>query len=88
MIGVNYKAPIIVEETTPMIFFPTLSPRLDACSWISFKDVEKCIKNAENTIILFKNGIKVELNTSYKIMQNQILRSSYLNSTLLSRKIA
>ena len=88
LIGVNYKAPIIVEETTPMIFFQTLSPRLDACSWISFKDVEKCIKNAENTIILFKNGIKVELNTSYKIMQNQILRSSYLNSTLLSRKIA
>ena len=25
MIGINYKAPIIVEETTPIIFFPTIS---------------------------------------------------------------
>ena len=88
MIGVNYKAPIILEETTPIIFFPTLSPRLEACSWISFKDVDKCIKKDNNTVILFKNGIELEVNLSYKILQNQILRSSYLNSMLISRKLA
>ena len=89
MIGINYKAPIIVEETTPIIFFPTISPRLEACSWISFKDVKKCIKKSEkSTIIIFKNGTELELDLSYKILQNQILRSSYLNSTLLSRKMA
>ncbi len=88
MIGINYKAPIILEETIPMIFFPTISPRLEACSWISFKDVEKCIKNEKSSIIIFKNGTKLSIDLSYKIIQNQILRSSYLNSTLLSRKLA
>ena len=88
MIGINYKAPIIIEETTPIIFFPTISPRLEACSWISFKDVDKCIKEDKKSIIIFKNGTKLELNLSYKILQNQILRSSYLNSMLISRKFA
>lgn len=88
MIGINYKAPIILEETTPIIFFPTLSPRLEACSWISFKDVEKCLKKDKKSIIVFKNGIKLELDLPYNILQNQILRSSYLNSMLISRKFA
>lgn len=88
MIGINYKAPIILEESTPMIFFPTISPRLEACSWISFKDIDKCLKNDKKSIIIFKNGIKLEINLSYKILQNQILRSSYLNSMLMSRKTA
>ena len=87
MIGINYKAPIILEETTPMIFFPTISPRLEACTWISFKDVDKCIKKDKASTIVFKNGTKIELDLSYKILQNQILRSSYLNSTLISRKM-
>ncbi len=87
MIGINYKAPIILEETTPMIFFPTISPRLEACSWISFKEIAKCIKNDKKSIIVFKNGMELEVNLSYKILQNQILRSSYLNSILISRKM-
>lgn len=87
MIGVNYKAPIIIEETTPLIFFPTISPRLDACSWISFKDVEKCIRKDNKSVIIFKNGFELEVELSHKVIQNQILRASYLNSTLLSRKI-
>jgi len=88
MIGINYKAPIILEETIPMIFFPTTSPRLVACSWISFKEVEKCIKKDKNSLIIFKNGLELEVDLSFSILQNQILRSSYLNSMLISRKNA
>lgn len=32
--GITHKVPIIVEETSNMIFFPTTSPRLKNCSWI------------------------------------------------------
>ena len=35
--GVSYKAPIIIEETQSIIFFPTSSPRFDNCSWINLK---------------------------------------------------
>ena len=83
MIGVNYKAPIILEETTPMIFFPTISPRLEACYWISFKDVDKCYKIDKKSLIVFKNGTKLEINLSYKILQNQILHQMNFQLILL-----
>jgi phytoene dehydrogenase-like protein len=41
LIGITHKAPIIIEETREIIFFPTTSPRLSCCSWISLKNIEK-----------------------------------------------
>ena len=35
--GINYKSPIIIEETKNIIFFPTTSPKQSDCSWISLK---------------------------------------------------
>ena len=40
MIGVNYKAPIVIEDSKNIIFFPISSPRLHECFWISFKNIE------------------------------------------------
>ena len=31
LIGVSYKAPVIVEESNDMIFFPTTSPKVKSC---------------------------------------------------------
>ena len=56
LIGVNYKAPVIVEETSSMIFFPTNSPRLTDCTWISLNNIENYSKNNGKTEIIFKNG--------------------------------
>ena len=39
--GITHKSPIIVEESRKMIFFPTKSPRLDSCIWISFNNILK-----------------------------------------------
>lgn len=89
MIGINYKSPIIIEESIPIIFFPTISPRLEACSWISFKEIEKYVKKTEKvTTIYFKNGLKLDLNIPFKSIQNQVLRASYLNTTLNDRRYA
>src|SRR5690554_4977406 len=41
LIGVSHKSPIIIEGTREIIFFPTNSPRLYDCSWISLKKIEK-----------------------------------------------
>ena len=38
--GIQYKTPIVVEESSPMIFFPTESPRKDLCTWINLKHVK------------------------------------------------
>ena len=51
LIGVNYKSPIIIEETAEIIFFPTNSPRITECTWISLNNLEEYKKNNGKTIL-------------------------------------
>ena len=48
LIGISHKAPIIIEETREIIFFPTNSPRQNNCAWISLKHVENYKKSNNN----------------------------------------
>lgn len=86
LIGVNYKAPIIVEETREIIFFPTSSPRFENCSWISLSNILKYTKNDYNPEIIFKNGTRISVDISYNTLDNQILRATRLESVLRYRK--
>lgn len=86
LIGVSHKAPIIVEESKEIIFFPTLSPRKSACSWISLKNIDSYYNKNKSVFIKFKNNTQLELNMSYGIIDNQILRATRLESVLRSRK--
>ena len=86
LIGVNYKAPIIIEETNEIIFFPTNSPRISDCTWISLNNLENYKKNNGKTKVCFKNGKEIEVNVSYGSLENQVLRSTRLESILRKRK--
>lgn len=87
LIGVNYKAPIIIEESTSMIFFPTSSPRYDTCYWISLNNMENYVKNSKNkSSIIFKNGKRIDLDISYGSLENQVMRATMLESVLNRRK--
>ena len=86
LIGVSHKAPIIVEESKEIIFFPTLSPRKSSCSWISLKNIDSYYNKNKSVLIKFKNNSQLELNMSYGIIDNQILRATRLESVLRSRK--
>ena len=88
LIGAKYKAPIIIEEANEIIFFPTASPRVEDCHWISLKHVDKLEKNGLKTKILFKNGQELNLNVSYGSLENQLLRATRLQSIMRDRKIA
>ena len=85
--GITHKVPIIIEETSNLIFFPTNSPRLESCSWISLNNIKDYYKNKKGSKILFNNGQELELDISYGILNNQILRSSRLQAKLNERKI-
>ena len=41
LIGMNYKLPIIIEESENIIFFPTKSSLLDDCCWINYNYIKK-----------------------------------------------
>lgn len=86
LIGVTHKSPVIVEESREIIFFPTSSPRLTKCSWVSLNNIEKYYTEGKKVVIEFKNGQKLRLNLSYGIIDNQILRATRLESVLRGRK--
>ena len=85
--GINYKSPIIIEESRNMIFFPTTSPRQLDCSWLSLSYINK-YKNKQGKIeVLFENGDKYVFDISYGSFDNQYLRATKLESILRKRKI-
>ncbi len=86
LIGVSHKAPIIIEESREIIFFPTNSPRLYECAWISLKHLNNYKRNEETSKILFNNGNLLELDISYGSLDNQVLRAARLESVLRIRK--
>lgn len=86
LIGINYKSPIIVEETKEIIFFPTSSPRFNDCYWISLDKIINHYKSDRGSIIKFTNGDQIEINISSLSLENQILRATKLGSVLRKRK--
>lgn len=86
LIGITHKAPIIIEESKEIIFFPTSSPRLYECTWISLKNLTNYKRGVGNTIIAFNNGNMLNIDISYSSLDNQVLRAARLESVLRLRK--
>ena len=86
LIGISHKAPIIVEESREIIFFPTSSPRLYNCAWISLKNLQNYKRNNKSTTLIFNNGHLLDINISYGMIDNQVLRAARLESVLRLRK--
>ena len=84
--GLTHKPPIIIEESREIIFFPLSSPRLNTCSWIRNKYIYSYNKYQEMSVITVIDGNNIILNCSYEILNNQILRSSRLESIIRYRK--
>ena len=83
-LGMKYKLPIIVESTNELIFFPTISPRMVDCSWISLKNIKKYEGNTQEAQIEFLNNEKITLPISIESLENQIFRATKL--MLIARK--
>lgn len=89
LIGVSVKAPIIIEETKEIIFFPTNSPRSDVCSWVSYTNLLKYERiDSTHTRLYFANNRKIDIEVSYNVIDNQVTRCIKLERVLLKRKKA
>ena len=82
LININYKSPIVIEESRSIIFFPTSSPREDDCIWISLNSIKKYLKKEGKTRIIFRNDSFIEIPVSYNIIDNQMARSIMLEKEL------
>lgn len=86
--GITHKSPIVIEDTSKIIFFPTTSPRKSDCMWIALNNIltyEKGYKTGTSRII-FKNGTILNLNISIGSLTNQIFRASRLKFLLEERQ--
>ena len=88
ILGCNYKVPIIIEESSEIIFFPTASPNISECSWLSLKAIDFIEEGDDKTTIGLKNGSKINLTVSKSSLENQLLRATRLKYLLNSRKEA
>ena len=87
MLGSRYKTPIIIAETDSIIVFPTHSPRNKECIWICLNNINKIYKtNNDKTVIEFVSGDILELNISYNVVNNQILKATRLKHIIDERK--
>lgn len=86
ILHINYKVPIIVDNSRNLIFFPTNSPISDDCSWLFLKSI-KSIKEGDfnTTDVIFNNGVSINIPVSKRTMDNQILRASRLDLIMRNR---
>jgi len=86
LLGITHKAPIIVEESRKIIFFPTQSPENKDCIWINLEKIDKYYKiNKKKSAVQFKNGDILEFDVSIGSLTNQILRATRLKYILEER---
>ena len=87
ILGAEYKVPIIIEDSSNLIVFPTTSPLSEDCVWICLKRVEKIEKiDANNTKIIFDNKKEIIVDSSYRTIENQLSRASRLDLILRNHK--
>ncbi|KMY49043.1 competence protein ComK [Peribacillus loiseleuriae] len=81
LIGVTHKAPIIIDQTNPIFFFPTTSPLSDDCIWIAHHHVIDYKKKGNGMVqVYFRNNITLEVNMSIGSFTNQMQRTAVLES--------
>ena len=87
ILGVEYKVPIVVEDSKNIIFFPTTSPHDNECIWLSLNHIKDYYRTDYNqTKVIFDNNKEIVIPISYRSIENQILRSARLESLLRNRK--
>lgn len=84
--GITHKAPITIDPSSGMYFFPTTSPSNAKCSWVAHSHIDQ-VNKAENncTEIIFKNGKRIVLDVSYGSMLNQVQRTAQFRYLLDNR---
>ena len=85
ILNCSYKLPILVEESTFLIFFPIKSSLEEDCIWINLNRIKSVEKNKGKTDITFENNKKITVDASKMSIDNQIFRSSRLENLLRKR---
>ena len=86
LIGITHKAPITIDPTNTIYFFPTTSPQNSQCTWISPQHVISHNRlEANKTLVTFRNKQSCIIPISYSSFENQLSRTALLQTKLMQR---
>jgi competence protein ComK len=86
LIGITHKAPIAIDPTNSIYFFPTTSPNRPECIWVSHEHVLHHRRSAPNiTNITFRNKDTFQIPMSASSFNNQLIRTAHLRTKLMQR---
>ena len=88
LLGMCYKLPIIIESSSEIIFFPTMSPFNERCSWLSIKHIKEYKASDNNVIVKFRGNQKKTFPITYEALENQMFRASKLMLLIRNRRNA
>ena len=86
ILNCSYKLPILVEESSLLIFFPTKSSLESDCCWINFNLIKNVDKIDNKSLINFSNDKELIVDSSKLSIENQISRSARLGYIINQRK--
>ncbi|RFU63541.1 transcriptional regulator [Peribacillus saganii] len=86
LIKITHKAPIAIDPTSSIFFFPTISPSRPQCVWLAHEHISSYSRSgAAETSITFRNQKSINLPVSFSSFENQLLRTAHLKTTLVQR---
>ena len=85
ILNCSYKLPILIEESTFLIFFPIKSSLEEDCVWINLNKIKNIEKVDSKTNIIFENNKNLLVDASKMSIENQIYRSTRLENLLRKR---
>lgn len=72
------KLPIRIIPEKNIYMFPTASIKNDACIWVAYQHIRKCIERLNQTYILFKDGTGITVDASHHTIDLQYIRTGQL----------
>ncbi|MCH1626855.1 competence protein ComK [Fredinandcohnia quinoae] len=86
MMGITHKAPIIIEASNKIYFFPTASPRIPRCAWLSHIYIlDKNYAGHEKTNVIFTTKKSIQINVSLGSFESQLYRTAQLRTVMSNR---
>lgn len=84
--GYTHKAPIAIEPSNSIYFFPTTSPDREACVWIAQSHIDSFVKKSPfETLVTFRSKQKIDLPISFSTFESQFARTAILKNKLEQR---
>ena len=86
LLGIDMKTPIVIDEGSSIIFFPTSSCIRDSSIWVSYQNLIKYFKYDNNvTTLYFYRHFNINVDCKYNGIDRQFIRCIKLENLIMKK---